>query len=59
MAIVHVTTKNNSGQTATLALDDERDAERIAYLKTLAKREDLESVSVKPAPKPAPKPAAK
>lgn len=55
MAIVHVTTKNNSGQTATLALDDERDAERIAYLKTLAKREDLESVSVKPAPKPAAK----
>lgn len=55
MAYVHVTTKNNAGQVAVLTLDDERDAERIEYLKKLAKREDLDSVSVKPAAKPAPK----
>jgi len=55
MAYVHVVVKNNSGNTVTLGLDDVSDAERIEYLKKLAKREDLESVNVKPAPKSASK----
>lgn len=49
MAAVHVTTTNNAGHTATLLLDDERDAERIEYLKTLVRREDLADVKVKSA----------
>jgi len=43
---VHVT--NNSDQECSLLLDDERDAERIDYLKKLARREDLASVKVEP-----------
>lgn len=48
MADVHVSVKNNSGATAVFLMDDERDAERISYLKTLQRREDLEAVSVSP-----------
>lgn len=48
MADVHVIVKNNSGHTVGLTLDDEQDAERIDYLKKQAKREDLDTVTVKP-----------
>lgn len=48
MALVQVTVKNNSGHTVGLTLDDEQDAERIAYLRTLVKREDLDSIKVNP-----------
>lgn len=46
MAAVHVTTTNPQGQTATLLLDDERDAERIEFLHSLRRREVLDSVEV-------------
>jgi hypothetical protein len=59
MADVHVTVKNKSGQTVTLLLDDERDKERIAYVKRGVAREDFESVDVKAAKEPAKKAAAK
>lgn len=49
MADVHVTVKNKSGKTVTLLLDDERDAERIAYLKRGVGREDFESFGLKSA----------
>jgi hypothetical protein len=47
MAAVQVTVKNNSGQTVTLTLDDETDAERIEYFQTLKRRGDIVDVSVK------------
>lgn len=50
MAAVHVTTTNVLGKSVTLLMDDERDAERIAYLKTLERREDLVKVEVKKVP---------
>lgn len=46
MAEVHVTTENNSGQKVAFLLDDERDAEQIAYFKKLVRREDLRDVVV-------------
>lgn len=46
MAEVHVTTTNLSGQSATFQLDDERDAEKIAYFKTLKRRDELDDVVV-------------
>ncbi len=49
MATVIVTVTNNSGGTVGLTLDDEADAERIAYFQTLKRREDLADVDVKPA----------
>lgn len=52
MAAVKVIVVNNSGHTVGLTLDDVKDAERIAYLKTLVKREDLESVKVQSADQP-------
>lgn len=47
MAAVQVTVHNNSDQKVTLTLDDETDAERIEYLKTLKRRDDLKDVQVK------------
>lgn len=47
MSKVQVTVHNNSDQLVTLSLDDERDAERIAYLQTLKRRDDLKDVEVK------------
>lgn len=53
MAAVHVAVKNNSGNTVTFLLDDERDAEKIAYFRTLKRREDLDDVTVTPVDEPA------
>lgn len=53
MATVHVVVKNNSGNTVTLQFDDEKDAERIEYLKKLVRREDLADVKVVGAKVPA------
>lgn len=47
MAAVQVTVLNNSGQTVSLTLDDELDAEQIEYFKTLKRREDIADVQVK------------
>lgn len=57
MSSVHVTTTNNQGYTVALLLDDERDAERIAYLRGMERREELAKVEVKPAVAPAAKAA--
>lgn len=46
MAYVKVHVENKLGGKTVLGMDDERDAERIEYLKKLVKREDLESVTV-------------
>ncbi|MCG7610348.1 hypothetical protein [Mycobacterium sp. CnD-18-1] len=46
MAKVQVAVLNNSGNTVTLTLDDERDAERIEYFRTLKRREDIADVTV-------------
>lgn len=51
MADVHVTTENNSNQKVTFLLDDERDAEKIEYFRTLVRKDDLRAVDVKPVPK--------
>jgi hypothetical protein len=48
MAYVHVSVKNNTGNTVVLLLDDERDAEKIEYFRKLVRREDLDSVKVRP-----------
>jgi hypothetical protein len=56
VADVKVIVVNKSGKTVGLTLDDERDAERIEYLKKQVKADVLESVKVeKPSTrKPAP-----
>lgn len=48
MSIVHVSVVNLSGNTVEFRFDDEieNDVERIAYLKKLVTREELESVKV-------------
>lgn len=50
MAAVHVNIKKKSGADLGFTLDDELDAERIAYLKKGVAREDFESVEVKKVP---------
>lgn len=47
MAAVQVTVHNNSDQKVTLTLDDEIDAEQIAYFQTLKRRDDIRDVQVK------------
>jgi hypothetical protein len=52
-----VTVKNNSGQTVKLTLDDSegsRDAELIDQLRKMARREDLDTVSVSGSSEPDP-----
>jgi hypothetical protein len=44
MAVVPVEVVNNSGQTVRLSLEE--DSEQLAYLRTLVRREDLDSVKV-------------
>lgn len=56
MANMHVTVKNTSGQTVVFSMDE--DDERIEHFRKLVRREELESVDVKPAKAPA-KTAAK
>lgn len=46
MAAVKVTVHNNSDQKMTLTLDDTTDAERIEYLQTLKRRDELKDVQV-------------
>jgi hypothetical protein len=48
MAVVHVEIVNAQNQTVRLSL--EKDGEEIEYLKVRARREDLKSVKVLPAP---------
>jgi heme-binding NEAT domain protein len=57
MALVAVEIVNNSNQTVRMTVDD---GEQLDYLKTLQRRDTLQSVKVVPAPSaPARKPAAK
>ncbi|MFM9629510.1 hypothetical protein ACKI10_18020 [Streptomyces galilaeus] len=56
MALVPVEIVNNSGQTVRRMVEE--DGEDLAYLKTLVRREDLESVKVL-TPAAARKPATK
>jgi hypothetical protein len=48
MAFVKVTVTNKSGHKVGLTLDDEQDAERIAYLKKQLKADVYDDVKVEP-----------